>query len=190
MQIEWRPGIGDPTLAGWLTVVIYFAAAAACLLAACRSQVSGRNWQQNGMFWLFIAFLLVALGINKQLDLQSLFTELARSAAKGGGWYERRRTYQRAFIVIVGGSGIFAAVTLILWARGLGIAQQMAVFGLSSLVAFIAIRAASFHHVDEFISGTIIGARWSSLLEIIGAVTIGLSALGYTRMSVRPQRRR
>lgn len=190
MQIVWRPGIGDPTLAGWLAVVIYFAAAAACFFAANRSQLSEHNLQSNAILWLFIAFFLIALGINKQLDLQSLLTELARSAAKDGGWYARRQTYQRAFIVIVGGSGIVAVVVLIVWARGLGIAQRMAVFGLSSLVAYIAIRAASFHHVDEFISGTIISARWSSLLEIIGAATIGLSALVYTRMSLKRKRRR
>lgn len=189
MQIEWQPGIGDPTLAGWLTVGIYFAATAACFLAANRSHFSGRNWQQDGMFWLLTALLLLVLGINKQLDLQSLFTELARSAAKEGGWYEQRRTYQGAFILMVGGGSIVAATALLLWTRRLGITQQIAVFGLSSLGAFIVIRAASFHHVDKFISGTIIGARWSSLLEIVGAATVALSALVYASLSSRKKDR-
>jgi len=190
MQIEWRPGIGDPTLAGWLTVGIYFAATGACFLAANRSHFSGRNWQQDGIFWLLIAFLLLVLGINKQLDLQSLFTELARGAAKDGGWYEQRRIYQGAFILIVGSASIAIAAALLFWARRLGIAQQIAVLGLSPLGAFIVIRAVSFHHVDEFMSGTIIGARWTSLLEIVGAATIGLCALVYTRMSMLRMGRR
>jgi len=33
----WMPGIGDPTLLGWLTVAAYFTAAGLCLRAALRA---------------------------------------------------------------------------------------------------------------------------------------------------------
>jgi len=46
-------------------------------------------------------------GINKQLDLQSAFTEVMRVVARDQGWYEARRQYQYAFI---GAVAVLAAV--------------------------------------------------------------------------------
>ena len=49
-----------------------------------------------------MTWLVCALGVNKQLDLQTLFTQLARDLAMAQGWYEERRRYQVAFIIAIG----------------------------------------------------------------------------------------
>jgi hypothetical protein len=61
VDIEWRLGIGDPTFAGWLTVVVYFAAAALSFRASGFAQLSAQHWKKEAMFWLLIALTMVAL---------------------------------------------------------------------------------------------------------------------------------
>jgi hypothetical protein len=56
--------------------------------------------------------------------------------------------------------------------------------GLASLITFIIIRAASFHHVDMFILSEIFGIRVNWLLELGG---IGLVSLGAAQAIRRPR---
>ena len=65
-----------------------------------------RNQRLLARFWLVACVTLTALGINKQLDLQSLFTQLLRDAARLQGWCDRRRSYQFAFVVVIAGAGV------------------------------------------------------------------------------------
>ena len=71
---RWAPGIGDPTVVGWVTVVVYAAVAFLCLSA--RNNVAMHEGRRVRTLWLGLGILLVILGINKQLDLQSLFTQV------------------------------------------------------------------------------------------------------------------
>ena len=52
-------------------------------------------------FWLVLAGLMVALGINKQLDLQSLATQIGRDVIRGWNLYQERRELQLGFILVV-----------------------------------------------------------------------------------------
>src|SRR5262245_63104416 len=90
---RWRPGIGDPTPLGWLTVAAYAVAAALCARAALREGRSGPRG-----FWWGLAAALALLGVNKQLDLQTLLMQVSRDLARAQGWYDRRQAYQRLFI--------------------------------------------------------------------------------------------
>jgi hypothetical protein len=181
MDIEWRLGIGDPTFVGWLIVAMYIVASAACFLAANGSQFSGRNWRSDGTFWLLIALLFSALGINKQLDLQSLFTELGRELAKNGGWYAQRRAFQAAFIASIALASAVSAAFLMLWAKRLGRAQVAAMLGTCFVLAFVVIRAASFHHIDAFLARSIFGAKWNWVFEIAGISVVSLAAISYSK---------
>jgi hypothetical protein len=98
---HWSPGIGDPSPVGWLTVVLYLLAAWICLLCARRSRAASPHappgrWERR--LWAAFAVVLLALGLNKQLDLQTAFTEVMRGLAREEGWYEARHQYQFAFI--------------------------------------------------------------------------------------------
>jgi hypothetical protein len=102
-------------------------------------------------FWLLASMTLTALGINKQLDLQSLFTEVLRDAAGEQGWYDSRRQYQFAFVVAIGCGGVLGVGAVAWVLRRVLDRVWMAVLGLGWLTSFVVIRAASFHHVETFL---------------------------------------
>lgn len=178
----WRPGIGDPSAFGWTTVVAYFGAAWLCWRArqvATSGQAVARR--SSALLWSVLAASLVALGVNKQLDLQSAVTELARSVARDLGWYEERQLLQFGFIAIV----VLLAVGMCLWLAFLAREELRrvipALIGWVALCAFVAIRAASFHHVDRLLGTRLIGARMNVILELGGITVIAIGALKYCR---------
>ncbi len=130
-------------------------------------------------FWCITAIVLILLGINKQLDLQSWFTQVMRDLAKEHGWYEARRQYQFAFVVALGAVGLLATVTaaLVLWRvlPRIGIA----LLGLAILVTFVVMRAASFHHIDALLHSGPLALNWWA--EFGGIALIALNAWGAAR---------
>jgi len=179
MEIDWRPGIGDPTLVGWLTVVMYFVASGASLWAARCSQSQASSWRPDRFIWLSVGALCLALGINKQLDLQSLFTEIARDIAKRDGWYDDRHKLQEVFI-----ASIILAMACVSVFFGVGLRRssrlvQTAAVGVCFVAAFVVIRAASFHRVDLFLGETLLYARWNWILELTGIFVVIGSAIGF-----------
>ena len=70
-QHEWSIGIGDPTFLGWFICFSYFVAVWICGDKALQA----KRANDNHPFWLAITIFLLFLGINKQLDLQSLFIQ-------------------------------------------------------------------------------------------------------------------
>src|SRR6266851_4261268 len=76
-EFDWSPGIGDPTIGGWLTVILYFLTMVSCWRTAdiirLTEYISSEKYT-----WRAVSILFLALGINKQLDLQTALTELGR----------------------------------------------------------------------------------------------------------------
>lgn len=174
----WSPGIGDPTPLGWLTVAAYLMACAAALRAA------QRDVPRNAGIWLGIAIFLGLLALNKQLDLQTLLTVLARKQALADGWYDNRRVFQQEFILgllVVSGA---LTVWLLYLTRIGGRALRTAIVGVSLLLLFICVRAVSFHNMDAFIGSTFLGVSANHILEIAGIATAGIAA-----WTVRPRSR-
>lgn len=169
---HWVPSIGDPTIIGWVTVAVYFIVAVICLKAAftSNSEKSIKN------FWLFLTFFLIALGINKQLDLQTLFTQIGKSIAIEQGWYKNRRLVQLGFIILIGLIGVTSIALLLKIYKNSTSAIKISLIGYIILFAFILIRASSFHHMDTFIS---IKMNW--LLELGGLATIGIGSFQYSQ---------
>lgn len=168
----WQPGIGDPGLSGWLTVVDYAVCAVLALLVGCRRDASvGRT------FWAVLVALLIALGINKQLDLQTALIEGGRCLALAQGWYEERRIVQVATIVlliVVSLTGIAVATRAL---RDRARANAVALVGLGVLITFVLIRAVSFHQIDRLINVQLPGPRVNFVLENAGIVLIAANAL-------------
>lgn len=173
----WSPGIGDPSVGGWLTVALYAAAAwTAWRVLRDWDALPPANARHEKWFWKMLFLGLLLLGINKQLDLQSALTEIGRLLADQQGWYENRRQVQVAFIVGIALMGVtlFAAILNLTW--GAPGATLCALLGSTGLLVFVVIRAASFHHIDEMLGNDISGLRINWLLEMSMLLVIIASA--------------
>jgi hypothetical protein len=126
--------------------------------------------------WLLIAVTMVLLGINKQLDLQTLLIEKVRNRAYANGWYSDRRRYQLDFIAAMSFAGLLATAGLVIWLRRVFSRVYLAIGGLAMLVLFVTIRAASFHYVDKVLAlgGEV---RVNTVIELSGIGLIIAAAL-------------
>jgi hypothetical protein len=180
----WSPGIGDPTLVGWVTVGLYAWATWACLqvLQSERRQQLLLNSNER-IIWRLLVAGMIALGVNKQLDFQSALTELARLHAYEHGWYANRRQFQQAFVATVPILGLTALAVLSVLARHAPAQTLLTCGGAAGLMVFVVIRAASFHHVDEMMGWHLAGLRINWIIEMGPLVVIGVGAR--RRISVR-----
>lgn len=176
MLQQWSSRAGDATLVGWAIVIAYFAAAA---LAYDAYRRAGGAAPRERTFWLVAAGIILALGFNKQLDLQTLLTQSLRDMARAGGWYGERRHYQLAFMAVLGAAGAAVLIALLLSFRRSGGAIKGAIAGLALIIAYVLIRAASFHHVDTLFRIEVGAMRIGWLFELSGIAIFALSAWRY-----------
>lgn len=178
MDGRWHPGIGDPTLVGWVTVAAYAIAAVICVMCH-RNEVEAAQRR----FWTGMAVVMLLLGINKQLDLQTWFTQLGRDFALEQGWYARRRAVQVLFIVWL----FLLAVVGWGWLRVrlhvLDKYAKWAAFGLLLLTVFVIVRATSFHHVDRLIGIRFDNVSVNAALELSGVCLVSFAAFFRLRFS-------
>jgi hypothetical protein len=154
---------GDHTFFGWMTVLAYLVTS---IRLSLKTRLAWLN-KENVLFWVCFTVLIIFLGFNKQLDLQSNFTEIMRDLAKAQGWYEQRRPLQFLFVAFMA----LLLPLLFFWVR-LSMANswrryKLMWIGILLLLVFIVIRAASFHHVDLIFYKTIGSLRFYQALEIV-----------------------
>ena len=171
----WTPGIGDPTVYGWVTVVAYALGALFCWLASRHGAAGERR------FWLLLTAVMAFLCVNKQLDLQSFFTDFLRFQAHTHDWYDVRRKYQVAFIAMAAMLALAAAVLLLWRARRASGALRGATLGLIFLMLFVLIRASSFEQVDWFIELRLAGLRANHVMELGGIIIVTVFAFAAVR---------
>jgi len=166
-ELRWRPTIGDPGFMGWFTVAAY---AAAAILAA------RAWWLGQGRVWLLVAIGMFALCINKQLDLQSLVTDIGRVAAWHEGWYQKRREYQKWFVIgtaaVCGITGLFVVIRY----HKFWMHHKLLAAGGIFLITFIAVRMISFHHFDSFLKTSMMGMKMNWVLELTGISLVAAAA--------------
>ncbi|MCF6287358.1 MAG: hypothetical protein L3K26_19580, partial [Candidatus Hydrogenedentes bacterium] len=164
---RWQPGIGDPTPMGWATTLCYFVAALLCFRATWQAyrippaKLGGRAM----VFWAICGLLMLFLCVNKQLDLQSLFTQIGRDWSKADGWYEGRLTVQKWFIRGMAGVGLLGIVLAAWFIRGASLAYYFAVVGMVFTGCFVIVRAASMHHVDVLLGYQVAGVKMNWVFE-------------------------
>lgn len=169
-----RPG--DPTPVGYLTVVWYAVAAWGCWRVARIDRDSAKLW------WLLFA-LMAACGVNKQLDLQTVLTEVGRYLAHRESWYDQRRTVQLCFVVALVGIGSAGGLILLRRAKVRPWPTRLAMAGAVVLMVFIMVRAASFHHVDLFLAARWGGVGPNAVLEL-GGISLVLAGAEIRRRQV------
>jgi hypothetical protein len=158
---------------GWLTVVLYGFGTWQCFKVVNANSKLLRP--SEALLWWILVYGLLALGINKQLDLQSALTEIGRIFATQQGWYEKRHEAQIIFIYGVAAIAACTGFAMAYLARRAPPATHLALFGSICLLLFVFIRAASFHHFDLFIGHVVFGMRMNSILEMggIGIIIAG-----------------
>lgn len=164
MQIGWRPGIGDPTFMGWLTVFTYLLVSITCWLRS-RTAVSN-DFLGERRFWRGLAVILLLLGINKQLNFLSFFTSLSRTLAWQQEWWQERQSVQLLLVGIV----VLLLVALIgasFWGlRRLPRHNVLASIGFWLLCGFVLIRATSLHAIDYYLYTPFAGIRLNWVFEL------------------------
>jgi hypothetical protein len=211
---SWSPGIGDPNIMGWITVVAYLWASYLCFAVhrTWRSAAgsTARGWAlgpialallgqrrrlaalpeaaRMSALWKALAIGLLLLGINKQLDLQTALTEMGRIVAHSQGWYERRRRVQIDFIIGVVLAGVWLVRSVLLLAGENLPRLGLALVGVVFLCCFVAIRASSFHHVDILLGTYLGGLKVNWIMELGGIALVGFGAYSERRALTRALR--
>lgn len=175
---QWSPGIGDPNVAGWVTVALYVGAACACMVVARRLRPGARDGvvpRREFWAWSLFSVLLWLLAVNKQLDFQTALTEIGRMFARRQGWYEHRAHVQKEFIGALCGFGLLCVVASGMALRRLGSAVKVAALGMCFIGVFVLVRASSFHRVDSFLGHRLVHLRMNWILEM-GGILVMLGA--------------
>lgn len=164
---------------GWFTVAAYAVGAVLAALAG-RQPVNNcglHEQRDKRRLWVAVAVAMACLCINKQLDLQSLLTDLGRVIARHQGWYERRRDFQKLFVLAaLAGAGAFAC--WFVWRfREFWTRHKLLAAGSLFLLTFILIRAISFHHVDSMLGKRVFGFKINWALELTGIFLVSLAAV-------------
>src|SRR4051812_32542125 len=97
----WVPGPGDNDWLGWACTLAYAFAAVGCWFA-------WRGDAQRPKLWPWILFLLVALGINKQLDLHLFIARVGKEVVTHEGWRHRWKLAQEIFVAMLGVAALVA----------------------------------------------------------------------------------
>src|SRR5260370_27991621 len=59
-EFNWRPGIGDPTIGGWLTVILYFLTMVSCWRTADIVRLRERTISSERYTWRAVSILFLA----------------------------------------------------------------------------------------------------------------------------------
>ena len=172
-QHEWSVGIGDPTFLGWFICISYFVAFWICWNKALQAKRINDNYP----FWLGLTIFLLFLGINKQLDLQSLFIQTIRNLSIQHGWYEQRKLVQIAFVVLTSFGVLVSLISLRIFFEDSWRNYKVAWFGIILLCTFILLRMALLDGVNVFLhQGNIVTIAIDTILEMGGIVIIIVGA--------------
>jgi len=188
----WQPHWDNPDSRGWCVVAAYVIAAAFCARAALARRKMGPEERRFSVIWWLLAAGLLFLGINKQLNLQTLLIDLGRRAALAAGWYDRGhlprvRLAQLIFTAVLTLAGLAALWFLLARCRPFFARNPRASLGLILLLLFVLIRAASINHVFERAGIQQDDKKWSWVLEIGGSACLALAAAKAGRKTDRSQ---
>jgi hypothetical protein len=160
----------DPDLGSWLVVLLDLAAAVACLLAAAARPPADRSGRA---FWLLVAGVTLALGINKQVDLQAVLLPWGRAVLRS---HDLQALVPVVLFVL---AALVAVVAATLVAVLLRLAHphrfRLALAAVGALVVFSLLRTASITHLggadDTWLSSRLLVLEGAgSALLIVAAV--------------------
>ena len=168
--------VGDPTVLGWATFAFYMLAAGVCFRSARTGGVKGHE-SQFARSWRILAVLLLLLGVNKQLDLQTALIELGRRLALAAGVYGHRRDIHLSFFLGLVVGLIVAVVACRKPLTAFASTHPVCMIGFGLVCAYAFIRAASFDHVDQLLGFDLEKAPGLWVLEVGGLLLVIAKAI-------------
>ncbi|WP_228242925.1 hypothetical protein [Porphyrobacter sp. GA68] len=180
---DWRQNLAGADFADWFTVAAYGLAIAAAMVAARGARAHERT--QDGLFWHFVALALGFLAANELLDLQTLLTALGKQAALNEGWYDQRRVVQMWFILALLIGALLGGAAIVWLTRRSQAAIRLAIGGLAFIAVFVLVRAASFHHTDEWLGRDLSLIDYGTAQEVTGIALVAFAAVLYRRALAR-----
>lgn len=173
---------GHLTVLGWTTALVYFVGGLFCARAGIVARQGGHRSAGKQQPWWLLAAILLFLGINKLLNLQTTLINLGRAAARTEGWYQYRRVAQAVF------AALFTLALLVVFAallkkwRWFVKERPLVQTGVLLLLLFVVIRALAINHVEELLQLNLHDDNWGWTLELLATACFAWSA---TQVKVR-----
>lgn len=181
----WHPGFGDADITGFVLLALYTAAGLLAFVIIWRAPFPIRSHFRERLFWVLLLIFLVALTVNKQLDLHVFLINTARCLAKAEGWYENRRLIQRevaiALLVVTFASALILALLL----RGTLNRNLLPLAGGFGLLLFSILRVSQFNHIAQALSPSLISSQLYRGLE---GLSLLLLIFAQWRILIHPTR--
>lgn len=179
---SWHFQCDNPTILGWSVVAFYATAALSCAVAALMSSSRRRRGLHLGRdcgpgIWWVLAVALTLLGVNKQLNLQTMLIVVLRHVSFTEGWWGQRREVQLIFSAVFGVGVALLLMWLALRHREFFQKNPQAFWGVIILGVFVALRAATINHADEFLRIDLRDEQWAWIFEVSGSVLIGIGGV-------------
>jgi hypothetical protein len=186
---DWLNSLGDASALAWITTSAYLGTALLSYAAIKSARVSDKPEPEYRIFWGLTALAFAFLGVNKQLDFQTLLTTASRCVALASGWYDDRRYLQHLFVIGLYLTGGVLAAVACLYFRRIVCLVGLAVTGIALVVLFVIISAASFQHEEQWSSIALPDAASAHIIELIGIALVAINCAVVSRRKSEKERR-
>lgn len=179
----WEALVGDPTPLGWIVFFAYLWAGWLCWRAYRAAGAPPARRQE--WFWALLALLMLVLGLNKQLDLQTALIHAGRAVVRSRTGLSRGEAsvYAAFALALAGAAGLYLLVRLS-WPPAAH--HALALAGAACLVCFVLMRVSDFQHVPIFLGARAL--QWSWLVELAAIGLVGGGAVARVRRAAPPAR--
>jgi len=180
----WILEVGDPTLGAWLITFGYFAASLLCLRTSFIQKeiemVIGKPVSivrlNSRSFWLACGFFSLLLGLNKQLDLQTLLIELLQNKSELDKAVTTNRIGSTSFIALITASIGYTYLIFRVAIEKTRIMIRLGLVSLTLLFIYVIYRAATIHQFQGAIQSESIVDKTILLAEPIGVLLLIFAA--------------
>jgi hypothetical protein len=144
----WHLQFNDNTPGGWLATLLYGVVILFCWNAfSARKAADRKHAGLSQQFWLSFSSAVTALGINKQLDFQTLLFQAERLIFIRAGMFGYHASFELAVGIMTIVAGAIVAAYLWMIARPADSKERLVIFAVLALHAFALLRFASFNDV-------------------------------------------
>jgi hypothetical protein len=178
LAIEFTQHLDNGNLSplGWVVAVVYVIGAVFCAQAGLVTQQHGRARSDKQQPWWGLAVVLLFLGLNKWLNLQTWLINLGSAVSQSEGWSQYGHAVRVGFVVLFTLAVLTATIAcLVKW--GWFFKQQPLVgTGVALLFLFIVVRAATINHIDDLLHVNLHDDYWGWILELLATTCFAWSA--------------